>query len=1293
MKTQPDNPERPDLPQRELDGSEIAIVGMACRFPGASGVEEFWKNLCAGKESLSRVSADDLRRGGLDPAALDNPQYVPLAPFLDDVERFDAGFFGYTSLEAKLMDPQQRLFLECAWEAFEHAGYLPEAYRGTVGVFTGAKTNTYLLNLFANSDLFRKLDHFQIALGNDLACMATRVSYKVGLQGPSYAVHTACSTSLVTVHLACQSLLLGECDMALAGGAAINVPQRRGYLYQKGGILSPDGHCRTFDENAQGSNFGNGVGAVVLKRLADALADGDRIWAVIRGSAVNNDGAHKASYTAPGVEGQTRVLMQAMATAGVDAESISYIEAHGTATDLGDSIEMLALTNAFRSTTKGNHFCAIGSVKTNIGHLETAAGIAGLIKTALALYHKRIPPSLHFERPNPKIDFSNSPFYVNTNLSEWKSGKTPRRAGVSSFGIGSTNAHVILEEAPEIADASPARPYQLLLHSTRSESSLDALTGALAKHFRSMAADDQGSLADAAYTLNTGRKSFAYRRALVCSSPEEAASALESLDPTRVFTNRCEFRNRPVVFLFPGLGDQYPNMGWDLYRNQPGFRQTIDRGAELLLPHLQVDIREILFPAKTGKTENSRASRSGLDMRSMLRRGQADDATGQPLNQTYAAQPAIFLIEYALAKLWMEWGIRPQAMVGYSLGEYVAACLSGVLSFEDALVLVARRALMIQELPPGAMLAVPLPEADIRPLLKRHGVCLAAINGPSLCIISGTSAGVQGVADELSQRQIITRRLQTSHAFHSTMMQPLAERLTRMAEQVNHGVPQIPFISNATGTWFSRDEAFDPAYWARHMVSPVLFDTAIHELLKEKERIFLEVGPGQGLTSFLKQHPLCADEAAQLALASLPGAFDRRPELEYLLEAAGKLWLLGQSIDWQGFYKHELRHRVPLPTYPFERQRYWIDPPEAAIGPLPSPPQLDSGKQDLANWFYQPVWRPAPYEKQQEESRPGYWLLFSDASPMASLLGERIRGNGQSVVTIYAGDSFTRTAEHEFRIRPAHPEDYSAVFAALGRGTGISKIVHFWSLSGEQEADSVELVQERGFYSLIHLAQALGKHAQAESMQIEVVTNHLQSVAEGDQIQPEKATILGPVRVIPQEFPNLACRCIDIDGRSGNVEQLCALLLNEFQLDAAGPAVAYRKGQRWTCEFEPRQLSKPDRIPAKLREGGVYLITGGTGGLGLVLAEHLANKAKARLILTGRSGIPVREQWPDLAQQQDAMAEKIRALQRIEAAGGEVLILAADSSDDAQMARVVEQGLERFGESHGVIHMAGVPGG
>src|SRR3954462_4224510 len=649
-----------------LNGSEIAIIGMSCRFPGAADIGQFWRNLAGGVESLTVLSDDDLARAGIDPQLYSHPNYVRRASVLDGVELFDPAFFGYTPLEAKLMDPQHRLFLECAWEVFEQAGYDPEAYPSPGGGFTGAKTNTHLFSLFSNRDLFRSLDTFQIALGNDLASMATRVSYKLNLRGPSYALHTACSTSLVAVHLACQSLLLDECRLAVAGGAAVNVPHRKGYVYQKGGILSTDGSCRTFDEKADGSNFGNGVGAVLLKRLEDALADGDHVFAVIRGSATNNDGARKASYTAPGVEGQTAVLLEAMACAGVDPGDLSYIEAHGTATDLGDSIEMLALAEAFRAGVDPGrrHFCALGSVKTNIGHLETAAGIAGLIKTALALQHRQIPPSLHFTRPNPKIDFESSPFYVNTELAEWRADGRPRLAGLSSFGSGSTNAHVILEEAPEPAATTPAsRPFQLLALSARTETALDAMTENLARHLEESPETD---LADVAYTLHVGRKGFQHRRAVVCG-PDGAVAAL------RGAKEADEAADRSVVFLFPGLGEQSVDMGLGLYQTESAFRAALDRCAELLRPEIGADLRELLYPRGTDAAEAV-----GADPRRLFgRTPAADDPASRRLRETRYAQPALFAVEYALAKLWMEWGIRPRAMAGYSVGEYVAACLAG----------------------------------------------------------------------------------------------------------------------------------------------------------------------------------------------------------------------------------------------------------------------------------------------------------------------------------------------------------------------------------------------------------------------------------------------------------------------------------------------------------------------------------------------------------------------------------------------------------------------------------------
>ena len=1282
----------------ELNGSEIAIIGMSCRFPGARNAREFWKNLCEGVESLTHLTAEDLRRGGLDPQVLEDPRYVPYAPTVDDIEFFDAGFFGYTPLEAKLMDPQHRLFLECAWEAFEQAGHVPESYRGKIGVFTGAKTNTYLINLFSDQELFQSLDTFQIALGNDLACMATRVAYKFDLRGPSYSLHTACSTSLIAVHLACQSLLLGECEMALAGGAAINVPQHRGYFYQKGGILSPDGHCRTFDADAQGSNFGNGVGAVVLKRLEDALADGDHISAVIRGSASNNDGARKASFTAPGVEGQTNVLLEAMAFAGVAPETISYIEAHGTATDLGDAIEMLALTEAFRADSNSGGRCALGSVKTNIGHLETAAGVAGLIKTALALEHRQIPPTLHFERPNPKINFADGPFYVNTTLAEWPDGATPRRAGVSSFGIGSANAHVVLEEAPPQKESGPSRPWQLLALSARSEAALGAATAALVTHLREEPLPDETRLADIAYTLQTGRKHFASRRAAVCGAGADADAARAALESSSAFTQPEGVAVRQVAFLFPGLGDHYPRMGFELYQTEPTFREHFDRGARLLRSHLGFDIREVLYPA------DGAAGAAKPDLRRMLGRDSSrEDETSRRLDRTHFIQPATFVVEYALAQLWMGWGVRPQALMGYSIGEYVAACLSGVLTFEDALALVARRALMIEELPEGAMLAVPLGEAEVAPFLQNDALSLAAVNGPSTCVLSGGVAAIEAVEQEMRERQIPARRLQTTHAFHSKMTEALAGRLTELVKTFKLGEPQIPYISNVTGTWIKPEEATDPSYWARHMSGAVRFSEGVRELAQGPGRVLLEVGPGQGLTSFVKQHPDCDAETARLSFATLPGAYHNRPESAFILETLGKLWLTGQQVDWAAFYAGESRRRVPLPTYPFERQRYWVDPPNAQLASQPRRVTLDK-KEEIAEWFYQPAWKPSAGEPVEAPESPSRWLVFGDTRGLGAELAEQLRGAGQDVTTVRAGGEFAQHGDREFTLDPSRPEHYTSLLSAVSGVGPVRHIVHLWSLSPEAaslDEDLFRLSQELGFHSLLFLAQALGRQALTAQVHIEVVAREAQRITGREALRPENATLVGPARVIPQEFPKVSCRYIDVmmpEPGPDAADGLAALgrqLISEFHTEHDGRLVAYRDGLRWAQDFEPARVQGEGQA-ARLRDEGVYLITGGTGGLGQALAEHLARKHKARLVLTGRAALPEREgwaQWLESRPADDPVSEKVRAVMRLEELGAEVLTAAADVSDEAQMRRVVEEATRRFGAIHGVVHLAGRPGG
>jgi amino acid adenylation domain-containing protein/non-ribosomal peptide synthase protein (TIGR01720 family) len=888
----------------QRSGLEIAIIGMAGRFPGASNLDEYWENLQNGVESIAFFSDEELLASGGDATLVRDPHYVKARGILEDIESVDAGFFGYTIREAALMDPQHRLFLECAWEALENAGYNPEIYNGLISVFSGTSINSYLLhNLYSHTDLMKASGPLQLAISSDKDHLATRTAYKFNLKGMGVTVQTACSTSLVAVHLACQSLLHGECDIALAGGVSVAVPQKSGYLYQEGGIVSPDGHCRTFDARAQGTVGGCGGGVVVLKRLDEAIADKDHIYALIKGSATNNDGSLKVGYTAPSVDGQTRVIKAAQQMAEVEAETITYIEAHGTGTPLGDPIEVAALTQAFRSSTEKKSFCAIGSVKTNIGHLDAAAGIAGLIKTVLALKHRLIPPSLNFERPNPQIAFEESPFYVNTALSRWEVVDIPRRAGVSAFGVGGTNAHVILEEAPAPEPVTPSRPWQLLLLSARTATALKTSAANLAGYLKRSSALN---LADVAYTLQTGRKPFTHRLMLLCRDIHGAVDVLERMDAEQVLTAVAPAEKRSVAFLFPGQGSQYIHMASDLYQVEPIFREQVDLCSNILDLYLGMDLRKVLYPEAEPTPEAI-----------------------ERLNQTEIAQPALFVIEYALARLWMSLGVQPEAMIGHSVGEYVAACLAGVFSLEDALKLIAARGRLMQQLPRGKMLAVSLPQEEIIPLLGEQ-LSLAAVNGPSRCIVSGPIEAIDALERLLGEQSVVCRQLHTSHAFHSAMMEPALAPFTELVKQVPLSPPAIPFISNLTGRPITAGEATDPGYWARHMRQTVRFADGMRTLLAEDpSRVLLEVGPGHALSAMVTQHPQASRE--QIILSSL-----RHPQIQcsddaFLLQALGRLWLAGVSIDWPGFYARERRQRLPLPTYPFERQRCWIDPPQKGI--------------------------------------------------------------------------------------------------------------------------------------------------------------------------------------------------------------------------------------------------------------------------------------------------------------------------------------------------------------------------
>lgn len=893
--------------QEEQSAHEgIAIIGISGRFPGADSVEQFWQNLVAGIDSISHFSEDALEYSVATPEAIaEGNRFVRARGIIEGVDLFDADFFGMYPKEAQIIDPQHRLFLECAWEALESAGHAPANYPGLIGVYAGLSMNTYFLhNLCTNREFAAEfsanyqVSNYQTMLGNDKDFMPTRTAYKLNLRGPCMTIQSACSTSLVAICQACSSLLTYQCDMALAGGVSITFPQKRDYRYQEEAIVSADGSCRSFDAGANGTVFGHGVAVVLLKRLEDAISDGDHVLAVIKGFAVNNDGTDKISYAAPSVTAQADVISMAQAVAGIHPDTISYIEAHGTATPLGDPIEVAGLTSAFRrGGTTRNQYCALGTGKTHIGHLDVAAGATGLIKTVLQLQHELIPPLLHFETPNPKIDFENSPFFPVSKPIKWQRGATPRRAGVSAFGIGGTNAHVVVEEAP-VQLSGPSRKSSLLLLSAKTPTALKSMSTRLADYLEG---NLENSLADIAFTLQQGRQRFKYRQALCAENTKEAAHRLKSFAEMSESVKATPSKPPSLVFLFPGQGAQYVDMGRELYDSERVFRDAVDRCAECLMDHLQFDIRTVIYP--------------GADSKALAE---------QQINETRVTQPAIFTVEYALASLWLSWGIKPTLLIGHSVGEYVAAVLAEALSLEDALWVLAGRAKMMQDLPPGSMLAVRKGASELEPILPA-GIAVAAINSPRLTTLSGPTQLVQNFQETLEASGIVCRPLATSHAFHSAMMDPILEPFTELAAQVKQKKPNLPWISTVTGTWMSDTVANDASYWAGQLRHSVRFYQAIETAILHGETVFLEVGPGRALTQLVLQQP--SKPEGLTALVCLTNSDGSGSDLASVLTAMGRLWCLGIEPDWNKFYAEEVRLRTPLPTYPFERKSYWVAPP------------------------------------------------------------------------------------------------------------------------------------------------------------------------------------------------------------------------------------------------------------------------------------------------------------------------------------------------------------------------------
>ena len=1523
----PAAPAAPDAPER------LAIVGMACRLPGAGGPAELWRHVRDGVESISRFDEETLAASGVAAELRRDPAYVPARGVIDGVELFDAELFGLTPREAELMDPQHRLFLECCFAACEHAGYEPQAFAGRIGVYGGSGFSSYLVsNLLANREWLAAVGGLQARLFNDKDFLTTQVSYRLNLRGPSVAVQTACSTSLVALHLACQALLEGECEMALAGGATAAFPHRVGYLFQEGSIGSPDGHCRAFDARAAGAVEGNGAGAVLVRRFEDALAAGDTIHAVVLATAINNDGAGKAGYTAPSVDSQTRVVVEALRLAGVDAGTIGYVEAHGSGTLLGDPIEVEALTRAFRASTARRGYCALGSVKPNLGHADTAAGVASLIKTVEALRHRQLPPLLHFTTPNPAIDLAASPFFIPRTACEWPAGEAPRRAGVNSLGIGGTNAHVVLEEAPAPPLPGPSRRWQLLLLSARSAAALDQVRTNLAGFLGGAAAAVPGvppdgdpatgapgapgapgaqvgdtapeavpwdstpgspaaALADVAHTLRVGRKAGRHRQALVCGNAEEARRLLAAGDRSRLLAADLgpagaaaapgEGR-RPIAFLLPGLGDQAAGSSAELYASEPAFRAAIDRCAELALPHLGVDLRRVLYPeaaapaaaapeAAAPKSAAPEAAgpksaapevaapapgdgagpaagsglpgwppRQGADLRRLL----AEEPAGGELERTALAHPAVFAVEIALAELWREWGIVPAALLGYSLGELAAACLAGVMSLPDAMAVVAARARLVEALPAGSLLAVPLPDRELAALLAGSPeVALAAANGPALSVAGGSPEAVAALARRLAERGIACRRVAAGHAFHTEAMRPAADELARLLEGMTLAPPRVPFVSNLTGTWISDQEATDPAYWAEHLCRPVRFAEGLATLLGGGPQLLVEVGPGQALGTLARQHP--ARQPGQLAVASLPDRRAGASEQAHVLDALGRLWLAGATPDWTGFVRHERRRRVPLPTYPFERRRYFVEPPPApGDGWQPGAP--GSGGQRLAgseggtleslvpgqgeggaafgvrapieDWLYVPTWERAPSaasrpaapepalaERTPSEPTPSelafrepgrseaarsepalpespslepayqgeataggpqrHWLVLLDDLGVGERLAEELTASGEAVSSVHGrpGQPFADLGAGAYSMDPGRSKDYGELLARL-RDRPPDHIVHMFSLgapaAGEAAAATPAMAraaaatfataatspatapaaQERGFYSLLALARALGglPFTGAERrLQLTVVTDGLFEVAGGEPLLPEKATLLGPCRVLPQELPGATCSVVEVTLGGSLAGQaalpsaappalplaappallapvpsaapatgqaalqmtaaagpLAAALADELLAPQAGetePLVALRGRRRWVRRF--RRLALPAAPPAGsgLRQHAVSVIAGGLGETGLVVAEHLFAASAARLALLVPPDTPPRTAWTEWLgslDESDPEARRIRRVLALEAGGCELLVVPVDLLKPGRAAAAIDRVKARFGTVHLVVNAA-----
>jgi phthiocerol/phenolphthiocerol synthesis type-I polyketide synthase E len=1238
----------------ELRGVEpIAIVGQRVRVPGADDVDQFWQNLADGVESITFLSEEEMRSAGVPDSVINLPGYVNAAPLLGDIDRFDAGFFGFSARDAALTDPQHRIFLETAWEALEDAGYDPAAFPGPIGVFGGCEMSTYLYQLYQNPDALGYVDGMQLMVTNDKDHLCTQVSYRLDLRGPSVVVQTTCSTSLVAVALACESLRDRRCDMALAGGVTVRVPQRGGYYYVAGSILSPDGHCRPFDMNAQGTIVGSGVGIVALKRLEDALADRDCIHATILGFGLNNDGHDKVGYTAPGIRGQVAAIAEAYRTAGISPESVGYVEAHGTGTILGDPIELSALTEAFTKYTSRRGFCGIGSAKSNFGHLSCASGVVGLIKSVLSLEHAAIPPTVHYRAPNPAIDFVSSPFFVTQTLHPWSRNGSPRRAGVSSFGVGGTNAHVLLEEAPQLDAPAHRRPYQILTVSARSNDAQQEVARRLGAY---LGRHPERDLADVAFTLHLGRRPFAHRRSYVVGVDERAGAVATLLSQREDVETVCSNEEPEIVFMFPGQGSQYPGMAADLYKSEPLVKRIIDACCRTLKPELGFDLRRVLFPGprrrKTAAAE---------------------------LQDTALAQPALFVIEYAVAQLWRSWGVQPTAMIGHSVGEYVAATMSGVIALDDALRLMALRGRLISALPSGSMLAVMASADALADYIDNDRVCLAAVNAPDLCALSGPKDAIAQVEDALLARSVAAHRLHTSHAFHSSMMEPMLDRFEELVDRIPLAMPDIPYIATLTGLW--ADAAVTkPEYWSAQIRSTVRFAEGLQTLSRvgpplTTEAVLLEVGPGRALLTAARKNSM----RTRSALASLPTAEETRPDTEVISTSLGRLWELGQDVDWEGFHQTEPRRRVSLPTYPFERESYWI-------GRANQPGGADAGPRDVADWFFVPVWNESQIASKGAKDLTGaHILILDEESGIGAHIAEALSALGAVPLTVRRGDRYERISDAEYILDPAEELGVADLVADVCAECTLQGVIHCWGAEPPADSDITDAALST-FLAPVRVAIALGAHTTERPLPVLLLARGTADVSATEVLDPGRGFGIGAAKVLPQELTGLSLTHIDVDEDPA----VAAMIISELAAGAPDSEIAYRGGARYTREYERCPIADA-RPPASLPSNPVILVTGGLGYMGLLISEVAFQRLGAKLVLLGRSDLPPPGEW-SAASEDKTISEPNRAVLRrlavMQVQRDDLLVVQADLADPAQVHAAVDAAVERFGRVDIVVHGA-----